>query len=45
VTPELVEPTTRRYDAWQDARDDRGPGLHEDGFGPHRASAAETTEG
>lgn len=30
---ELVEPTTRLYDAWRAARDDWGPGTHEDGFG------------
>ncbi|SCF28255.1 GNAT family N-acetyltransferase [Micromonospora mirobrigensis] len=31
--PELVEPTVRLHAAWLDARDDWGPGLHEDGFG------------
>ncbi|WP_435737875.1 GNAT family N-acetyltransferase [Cellulosimicrobium sp. PMB13] len=29
----LVPPTTDLFPAWRDARDDWGPGLHEDGFG------------
>ena len=31
--PVLVAPTTRLHAAWLDARDDWGPGTHEDGFG------------
>ncbi|SCL44404.1 Predicted acetyltransferase [Micromonospora citrea] len=31
--PELVAPTVRLHAAWRDARDDWGPGVHEDGFG------------
>lgn len=31
--PEPIVPTTRLHAAWLDARDDRGPGRHEDGFG------------
>lgn len=31
--PELVAPTVRLHTAWLQARDDWGPGVHEDGFG------------
>ncbi|MFE9852760.1 GNAT family N-acetyltransferase [Streptomyces sp. NPDC005576] len=31
--PELIAPTTRLHSAWLEARDEWGPGLHEDGFG------------
>jgi predicted acetyltransferase len=31
--PELMAPTTRLHAAWLEARDEWGPGLHEDGFG------------
>ncbi|WP_405104733.1 GNAT family N-acetyltransferase [Micromonospora sp. NBC_01405] len=31
--PELVAPTVRLHAAWLAARDEWGPGLHEDGFG------------
>ncbi|MER5267690.1 GNAT family N-acetyltransferase [Actinosynnema sp. NPDC002837] len=31
--PDLIAPTTRLHDAWLAARDDWGPGVHEDGFG------------
>jgi predicted acetyltransferase len=31
--PELIAPTTRLHTEWLEARDDWGPGLHEDGFG------------
>ncbi|WP_144120756.1 GNAT family N-acetyltransferase [Catellatospora sichuanensis] len=31
--PELITPTTSMYVAFQECRDDWGPGLHEDGFG------------
>jgi predicted acetyltransferase len=30
---ELIEPTRHMYNAWRVARDDWGPGTHEDGFG------------
>ena len=30
---ELIEPTTSLHTAWLQARDDWGPGVHEDGFG------------
>ena len=31
--PDLVEPTTRLHTAWLAARDDWGPGVHQDGAG------------
>ncbi|MDG4801096.1 GNAT family N-acetyltransferase [Micromonospora sp. WMMD980] len=31
--PTLISPTTSLYVAFQDCRDDWGPGLHENGFG------------
>lgn len=31
--PELIAPTVRLHAAWLAARDDWGPGAHEDGFG------------
>ncbi|MFD6391695.1 GNAT family N-acetyltransferase [Nocardia sp. NPDC060259] len=31
--PDLIAPTTRMHTAWLEARDDGGPGVHEDGFG------------
>ncbi|GAA4989486.1 GNAT family N-acetyltransferase [Kitasatospora paranensis] len=31
--PELIAPTARLHRAWLEARDEWGPGLHEDGFG------------
>jgi predicted acetyltransferase len=31
--PELIAPTSRLHAAWLDARDEWGPGVHEDGFG------------
>ncbi|MCM0673847.1 GNAT family N-acetyltransferase [Micromonospora phytophila] len=31
--PELIAPTVRLHAAWLEARDDWGPGAHEDGFG------------
>jgi predicted acetyltransferase len=31
--PELIAPTVRLHAAWLEARDEWGPGLHEDGFG------------
>jgi len=43
--PELVEPTTRLQTAWRAARDDWGPGIHEDGFGLHAEDDVETDEG
>jgi predicted acetyltransferase len=43
--PELIEPTTRLYGAWRAARDDWGPGTHEDGFGLHAQDDVETPDG
>lgn len=31
--PELIAPTVSLHTAWLDARDEWGPGVHEDGFG------------
>lgn len=31
--PELIAPTVRLHTAWLEARDEWGPGVHEDGFG------------
>ncbi|MET9064554.1 GNAT family N-acetyltransferase [Streptosporangium sandarakinum] len=31
--PELIAPTTRLHAAWLEAREEWGPGVHEDGFG------------
>ncbi|MER7892936.1 GNAT family N-acetyltransferase [Micromonospora sp. NPDC094482] len=31
--PELIAPTVSLHTAWLEARDDWGPGVHEDGFG------------
>lgn len=31
--PELIPPTVRLHAAWLEARDEWGPGVHEDGFG------------
>ena len=42
---ELVEPTTRLHSAWRAARDDWGPGTHEDGFGVLASDAVETPDG
>ncbi len=43
--PELVEPTTRLHAAWRAARDDWGPGIHEDGFGLLAEDDVETQDG
>jgi predicted acetyltransferase len=42
---ELVEPTTHLHSAWRVARDDWGPGTHEDGFGLISSDEVETREG
>ena len=42
---DLVRPTTRLYDAWRAARDDWGPGTHEDGFGLRASDEVETRDG
>ena len=43
--PELVEPTTSLRTAWRAARDDWGPGIHEDGFGLGAEDDVETDDG
>jgi predicted acetyltransferase len=42
---ELVEPTKHLYSAWRAARDDWGPGTHEDGFGLLASDTVETPDG
>jgi len=42
---ELVEPTTHLHSAWRAARDDWGPGTHEDGFGLLPSDQVETRDG
>lgn len=41
----LVEPTPDLYGAWRAARDDWGPGTHEDGFGLEPSDTVETRDG
>jgi predicted acetyltransferase len=43
--PDLIEPTTRLHTAWLAARDDWGPGTHEDGFGLLAEDDVETPDG
>lgn len=43
--PELVEPSTSLHAAWQAARDDWGPGPHEDGFGLLASDVVGTRDG
>ncbi|GAB3530995.1 GNAT family N-acetyltransferase [Arthrobacter tecti] len=43
--PQLISPTWRLYAAWQEAHDEWGPGLHEDGFGLLPTDDVRSTEG
>jgi predicted acetyltransferase len=43
--PDLITPTTRLHPAWLAARDDWGPGLHEDGFGLLPADEVDSAAG
>ncbi|SNS83364.1 Predicted acetyltransferase [Streptosporangium subroseum] len=43
--PELVAPTARLRTAWLEARDEWGPGVHEDGFGLHPSDEVDSPEG
>jgi len=43
--PELVLPTTHLHAAFQQCRDDWGPGLHEDGFGLTADDDVDSPEG
>ncbi|MGW4499059.1 GNAT family N-acetyltransferase [Micromonospora sp. NPDC004336] len=43
--PELVAPTVRLHAAWRDARDDWGPGVHEDGFGLRSSDEVDSPAG
>ena len=42
---ELIAPTTDLHAAWLEARNDWGPGLHEDGFGLGAEDEVESTVG
>ncbi|CAM5547258.1 GNAT family N-acetyltransferase [Streptomyces avidinii] len=43
--PELIAPTVRLYAAWREARDEWGPGLHEDGFGLGPSDEVDSPDG
>ena len=43
--PELIAPTARLHTAWLEARDEWGPGVHEDGFGLHPADEVDSPAG
>ncbi|HEX3778845.1 MAG TPA: GNAT family N-acetyltransferase [Pseudonocardiaceae bacterium] len=43
--PDLVAPTTRLHAAWLNARDEWGPGVHEDGFGLDPADEVDSAAG
>ncbi|MFC0003799.1 GNAT family N-acetyltransferase [Micromonospora siamensis] len=43
--PELVAPTVSLHAAWLDARDDWGPGVHEDGFGLRPSDEVDSPDG
>ncbi|ROP36118.1 GNAT family N-acetyltransferase [Saccharothrix texasensis] len=43
--PALIAPTTRLHHAWLAARDDWGPGVHEDGFGLHPSDEVDSPPG
>ena len=43
--PELVAPTTRLHAAWLEARDEWGPGAHEDGFGLQQSDEVDSPAG
>ncbi|MFE9766085.1 GNAT family N-acetyltransferase [Streptomyces sp. NPDC005808] len=43
--PELIAPTVRLHTAWREARDEWGPGLHEDGFGLGPSDEVDSPQG
>jgi predicted acetyltransferase len=43
--PDLIAPTARLHAAWLEARDEWGPGVHEDGFGLHPADEVDSAAG
>lgn len=43
--PELIAPTTRLHSAWLEARDEWGPGPHEDGFGLEPSDEVDSPDG
>ena len=45
LMPELIPPTTALHDAWLDARDDWGRGVHQDGSGLHAGDEVDTPGG
>ncbi|MGA5699800.1 GNAT family N-acetyltransferase [Peterkaempfera bronchialis] len=42
---ELIAPTTRLHSAWLEARNEWGPGLHEDGFGLGPSDEVDSPDG
>jgi predicted acetyltransferase len=45
LMPELIPPTSALHDAWLDARDDWGRGVHQDGSGLHTGDEVDTPAG
>ncbi|MET8230574.1 GNAT family N-acetyltransferase [Micromonospora sp. NPDC005298] len=43
--PELTVPTVRLHDAWLEAHDEWGPGVHEDGFGLRPSDEVRSPDG
>ncbi|KAB1947201.1 GNAT family N-acetyltransferase [Micromonospora sp. ALFpr18c] len=43
--PELIAPTVRLHDAWLEAHDEWGPGVHEDGFGLRPSDEVRSPDG
>ena len=43
--PELIAPTVGLHRAWLEARDEWGPGVHEDGFGLRAGDEVDSPEG
>jgi predicted acetyltransferase len=43
--PELISPTSRLRDSWLVARDEWGPGVHQDGAGLHDEDDVDTADG
>jgi hypothetical protein len=43
--PDLIAPTARLHTAWLEARDEWGPGVHEDGFGLRPSAEVDSPAG
>jgi hypothetical protein len=43
--PELIAPTVRLHAGWLSARDEWGPGVHEDGFGLQQSDEVDSPDG